>query len=226
MRSYASIDFLGVGTVTNARLDTISVTAFPVSPSDGELAFLSADITNYSRGLYVYNSTLWEPVVITSVASGTALPSTPSNGALFFVTAPYSTFKKGLYYYTASNSTWNQVYLDTNTLFDISGFVSGTPANASNLMMLAVVRPFSLPANLAGSVARSTVATTASTDYVVQKNGTTVATITFGASSNIGTFSNQAAVSFALGDVLSIKSPVTSDATHANIAWTLVANLT
>jgi hypothetical protein len=78
-----------------------------------------------------------------------------------------------------------------------------------------------------GSVNTSTEAT-ASTTFTVFKNGSSVGTIVWAASTATCTFTTAggAAVSFAIGDIMTITGPATPDGTLANWGVTLVATRT
>jgi hypothetical protein len=180
------------------------------------------------KGLYRYNlsTTNWDYSALAGVFNGTTLPSTPYDGQMFFVTVPYDIYRLGLYYYTASNTTWNQVYQDTSTPFDLSGYVPGLPIGSAKLMLFTSARPYQIPANFAGSISRSDNAPTGNPIYSIQKNGTTVATLTFNSGSTTGVFSTQAAINFAAGDILAVVAPAAVDTTHQEVMWTFVANLT
>jgi hypothetical protein len=107
-----------------------------------------------------------------------------------------------------------------------AAFYPGTPTASALILYLPFAVAVTLPANLAGSYVKSKTAATASTDFDVQKNGSSVGTITFAASGSAATFSTTggAAVSFAAGDVLSIIGPATPDATLSDIGFSLLAN--
>ena len=77
------------------------------------------------------------------------------------------------------------------------------------------VTPYAFTSTVARSVARARVAATASTVFVVKRNGTQVATITFAAGATVGVWSS--AVVWADGDFATIEAPTTPDATLADI---------
>jgi len=78
-----------------------------------------------------------------------------------------------------------------------------------------------LPASMTGSIAEAGVAATAQTDFDVQKNGSSVATIRFAAAGTSASFINAGADTFAAGDNLKVVAPASPDATLANIVMTL-----
>lgn len=113
--------------------------------------------------------------------------------------------------------------------YDVAGSTLQQPTNSAVLMRFVVTRPFTIPANYTGSQANSTVATTGATVYDIQRNGAQIGTITFGAAATDGTFADATEIgahAFVADDILTIVAPVTADATHDEIAWTLAAILT
>ena len=77
------------------------------------------------------------------------------------------------------------------------------------------VAPYGFTSTSARSIARARVAATASTVFVVKRNATQVATVTFAAGATLGTWSTN--VVWADGDFATIEAPATPDATLADI---------
>jgi hypothetical protein len=102
-------------------------------------------------------------------------------------------------------------------------FVPGKYVTSQTLYYMKTPVAFTLAANLAGSTAYGLVLATASTVISILKNGSVVATITFTSGSNDGVFSTQALISFAIGDTLEIRAPVTPDSTLADLSTALLA---
>lgn len=75
--------------------------------------------------------------------------------------------------------------------------------------------PLAFTSTVARSLARARVAATASAVYLVKRNGTQVATVTFSAGATVGTWS--ANVAWADGDFAVLEAPATADATLADI---------
>lgn len=103
--------------------------------------------------------------------------------------------------------------------FDLNLFINGKPAATAKLLRFNVVRAFTLPASLTGSVANAGTASSASTVFTIKQNGASIGTITFSTSAT-GTLSFAASVTFAVNDVLTIESPA-QDATLADVAFNL-----
>jgi hypothetical protein len=107
--------------------------------------------------------------------------------------------------------------------FDVHAFHPGVPANSAILLRVPIARAVSFAANFAGSYGKASANATGSTAIDVQKNGSSVGTITYAAGASTATFASSggAAVSFAAGDLLSIHGPGTADATLADIGIVL-----
>lgn len=106
--------------------------------------------------------------------------------------------------------------------YDIGTYAAGKPAAGERLIGHVVPRPFTLPADLAGSQARALTASVAQATFTLSKNGTAVGSIVFAAAGTVATFQFEDAVTFAAGDMLTLDAPGEVDATLADIAITLV----
>lgn len=104
--------------------------------------------------------------------------------------------------------------------YDIGTFVAGKPSASEIVLRFVAPRAFTLPAALTGSQVIAGDAATATTDFDVQKNGSTIGTVSFASSGSTATFTFASAVSFAAADVLSVIAPATPDATLADISMT------
>lgn len=107
--------------------------------------------------------------------------------------------------------------------FDASAFYPGAPTASAKVLRIPVARTVSFSANFSGSYAKASANATGSTAFDVQKNGSSIGTITFAAGASTATFASAggAAQSLAAGDVLSIVAPATPDATLADIGIVL-----
>jgi hypothetical protein len=105
--------------------------------------------------------------------------------------------------------------------FDLTAFYPGVPAASAIVTRVPVARAVSFPSGLPGSVAKASVAATSTTNFDVQKNGTSVGTITFAAGATSATFTAASTITLAAGDVISIIAPSTADATLANVGIVL-----
>ena len=121
------------------------------------------------------------------------------------------------------NGVWTAVY---DPKYDLALSITGKPAANAYVLNFCVVNPFTLPAGLAGSVAKSNSAATGTATFTIYKNGSTVGTIAFAPGSTTGAFTFSALQSFAAGDFIQIIAPATQDTTLANIGFTLKGTLT
>lgn len=107
-------------------------------------------------------------------------------------------------------------------IYRIGFFFTTTPAASEILALHVVSDAMTLPANLTGSVGSCGTNPTASFAIDVQRNGTSIGTITIATG---GTFAfatvSGTSKNLAAGDVLKFVAPATPDATCANVAITL-----
>lgn len=107
--------------------------------------------------------------------------------------------------------------------YDVGMNYLSVPAASSVFLTFAAVRAFTLPSGFTGSVAETTNEATSMVALTIQKNGTSIGTITFAGSASSGSFSGEGA-SFVAGDLLEIASP--SDLYGlANLAITFAGTL-
>lgn len=76
--------------------------------------------------------------------------------------------------------------------------------------------PYAFSSTVARSFARARVAATASTTFIVKRNGAQVATVVFAAGATVGVWS--AGVNWAADDFATVEAPTTADATLADIS--------
>lgn len=103
--------------------------------------------------------------------------------------------------------------------YDLGVYVQGAPLGAAIVMRYNVVRAFSLPIALAGSVFNAGVAATGAAVFTIKNNGSSIGTLSYAAAGTVPTVSFTAQVDFAVNDVLTIVAPGSADATLANISF-------
>lgn len=110
----------------------------------------------------------------------------------------------------------------TSLIHDIPTFYPGVLGASSLLYRGKLARAVTFPANFAGSYFDASANATASTVFDVQKNGSSIGTVTIGAGTTTATFatSGGVAISFAAGDRLTVVAPASPDATLADAAIT------
>lgn len=104
-------------------------------------------------------------------------------------------------------------------------FIGGgwAPADGEVIFSAPAAHRFYIPASATGSKSKAIVAATAQSIFSLRKNGVEFGTVTFAASGTTGTFSVAASTSFdpANNDYFSIVAPATTDATLADISFTV-----
>lgn len=109
---------------------------------------------------------------------------------------------------------------------DIAGSCIGKPIAAVAIMRFVANRAFTMPAGLTGSIATASVTATAASAFSLQKNGTQIGSVTYGAGATTGTLSMASAQTFAPGDLITLIAPSAIDATLADFQFTLAGTLT
>jgi hypothetical protein len=104
----------------------------------------------------------------------------------------------------------------------VAFMVSGKPSASQIIGHIKFCIQTVFPASLTGSQGDALIAATASTVFTLKKNGSSIGTATFAISGTVPTFSFGSAVTFAVGDVLTITAPATPDATLADISFDLL----
>ena len=106
--------------------------------------------------------------------------------------------------------------------YDIATYCNGLPDISEMLLRFNYPRAVTLPANLVGSRITAAAAATATTDFILSKNGGSIATLRFAAAGTTATIVGMGSdITFAVNDQLSIQAPATPDATLADIAFTI-----
>lgn len=105
--------------------------------------------------------------------------------------------------------------------YDVAGAIVGKPMSNGNVLVYMVPRAFTFPAGLAGSVGHAMTTATSGVILSVRKNGVEFGTITFDIGASAGVFASAAGATFAAGDMLSVVTPSTIDATFADAYFTL-----
>ncbi len=106
-------------------------------------------------------------------------------------------------------------------LYNLVEFFSGKPVANKEILRLPLTKACSFKTNLLGSRGASRVAATALIQFNIAKNSTNFGAMTFAAGSNVGTFASSSPVAFAFGDVLTVTTPSTADATLEDLGFML-----
>ncbi len=153
------------------------------------------------------------------IDSGASFPANPNVAEVFYkTTAPV-----GFHVYTGS--AWLLVNTGSQTsIYDIGLTVEQKPTASATLLVFTAARAFTLPSGFTGSAARSGTAAAASSVFTINRNASSIGTITFAPTATTGTFTG-AGAAFSVGDILTIIAPSSQDATLADIGITLVTQL-
>lgn len=117
--------------------------------------------------------------------------------------------------------TYNDIELFTGG-YDVPVFLAGAIADGETYPIFMIVRNLRLPPDLVGSqFAVKGVAPTATATFTLQKNGSTIGTISF-ATDNTPTVVFTNAVDFVPGDAFSMDAPSPDDATLTDVSMTFV----
>jgi len=133
--------------------------------------------------------------------------------SLPFTFVPYTTI-----YSAQVNANFQYV-----AIYDIAMGYTGTPPASTTLFTFNVVRPFTLPVALQGSIFTFGTAPSATTVLTINQNGTQIGTITWTASGTYGTASFSTQITFSAGDQITIVTPSTLNSA-SNLALTLSGN--
>ena len=107
--------------------------------------------------------------------------------------------------------------------FDVMGFYPGIPTASAKVARVPIARAVTFAANFAGSYFSASANATATTVFDVQKNGSSIGSVSIAAGGTTATFTTTSGTSktFAAGDVLAIIAPATPDATLADPGFVL-----
>jgi hypothetical protein len=100
--------------------------------------------------------------------------------------------------------------------FDLGFYFEGLLTNSEKVARYVFNRSVTFPASLTGSNATADVASTGTVSFALNKNGSSIGSVTFTASAT-ATFTFASPVTFAAGDVLTVVAPATADASLADV---------
>lgn len=120
-----------------------------------------------------------------------------------------------------------KTYIDAHTggaqPFDVLAFYPGIPTASAKVCRVPIARAVTFAANFAGSYFTASANATGTTVFDVQKNGSSIGSVSIAAGGTTATFTTTGGTSksFAAGDVLALIAPGTPDATLADVGFTL-----
>jgi len=130
-----------------------------------------------------------------------------------------NTFSGNAYRLLRANGAEDAVEFVDST-YDLGSNFEEKPGASQVLLRIPFVRAIRFPDDLAGSQGVVDVAPTAQADFVIKRNGTQFATMSFAGSATTATFSTDSdAEDFAPGDVLVVLGPSSQDATLSSVGF-------
>jgi formylmethanofuran dehydrogenase subunit D len=105
--------------------------------------------------------------------------------------------------------------------YDIGATYNGAPQASTVLLRIPFVRAVTFPIGLSGSQGVLGTAATAQTNFDILKNGVSFGTMRFAISGTVASFISTNGATFAAGDVLTVISPASPDATAAHVGFCL-----
>lgn len=107
--------------------------------------------------------------------------------------------------------------------FDIFAFYPGIPTASAKVCRVPIARAVTFAANFAGSYFTASANATGTTVFDVQKNGSSIGSVSIAAGGTTATFTTTSgtAKSFAAGDVFALIAPATPDVTLADVGFVL-----
>lgn len=152
-----------------------------------------------------------------TVDSGIAFPSNANAGELFFLTTD-STL------YTHNGTQWQKLLSIKDSIYDVSLSYPSDVSPDEVVLIHAPLRSVKFIADENLHIAKALSAATTRSIYTINKNTTSVGTITFEPNENNGLVEFSADTTFIFDDVISIVAPSTTP--HGKLAITLRGVLT
>ena len=209
------------------QLDAALTETFAADFTSGNIALSN---TQYQRAMRIQCSNVSTARVLTLPALKKLIAITSDSGNTAAVTVTRGTttisLSAGSSLIAYTDGTANGLVslggaLPTVKPYDIATYCNGKPDASEMLLRFNFPRQVTLPASLTGSRVTAATAATATADFTVLKNGSSIGTIRFAAAGTVATFVGFASDTvFAVNDQLSLSAPGTQDATLAGIAFT------
>lgn len=154
---------------------------------------------------------------------GIAFPSNPTHLQVFQIVAGGAQ-QVGVYVYNAAKTKW-MLADQANYPYDIALSVVGKPDANKVVAKVVLPRPIRVPTNFLGSLAVADVAATAEFTLTIKVGAVAVGTVSFAVGATVGTFTYvpNGDLIIERGDVLSLTSQATADATLSFPSITLLA---
>lgn len=131
----------------------------------------------------------------------------------------------GFYWWTGTSWLGEPVSVNADPLqgrrYDISVSVGYPPEPNETVLVLPIIQAMTLPANAIGSLATATNPPTSPVILSIMRNGIYVGTVLYTSSSFAGSFTVLSAVTFAMGDRLTVTMPNSVPETFRNFGMVL-----
>lgn len=184
------------------------LTAPPGSPSDGDTYIVrttaTGDWATHEDEIAYYKSSVWEF-------------HTPAEGWVV-----YAQDENELLIYQGSAGWDTLVSVLEADSHDVGGSKEGQPGSSEVLARIVFVRAVTFADDFAGSqgVVGTAPTDSAGADFDIQKDGSSVGTMSFASAATTATFtSDSGGVSFAAGEVLTVVAPGSQDPALADLAF-------
>jgi hypothetical protein len=105
---------------------------------------------------------------------------------------------------------------------NVSMYCEGAPTASEIVGIFACPAALNLAASATNSQAIAGTDSTGTATWTLEKNGSSIGTIVFSASTAAGVFTGISSTNFVAGDLIQLIAPSSPDATLANVAFTLV----
>jgi hypothetical protein len=215
----------GIVMVTSAALIDGSSSAISLPPNTGILVVFNGvgwyTMRGVPPGVLPQGFTLVSNEFLTSYNAATGLFTAAKAAFIGLSDTPASYSGSGNFEVDVNSGATALVF--NPRPYVVCAFAGGTYTNSQIILAYPVDRAVTFAANFSGSKATLTAAVTASTTFLVQKNGSTIGTIVFASGTTATSFttSGGTAQTFAAGDILSVLGPASADATAAGLGFSL-----
>ncbi len=105
--------------------------------------------------------------------------------------------------------------------YDVGMYYGQAPTASQIILALPFTRSVTFPSSLTGSQTTVQTVATSTTVLTLNKNGSSIGSVSCAASASTCTFTFSSAVTFTAGDILTVVAPVSPDATFAGFGMTL-----
>jgi hypothetical protein len=170
---YDGINITSGAGVTNLVVETVTTLPAVVVGDKARLVYLSTAYSTYAVGLYYNDGSAWSMI---QSASAPVASHTHSVGQITGLAT------------VATSGSYTDLTNKPVVPYDVGSCVIDKPDAGATAAVIAVVRAFTIPSNFTGSLAKASVAATASATFTVNKNGSSIGTFVFAASGTTATF--------------------------------------